>query len=99
MRVPMSQTILALLADRLASAVRLAFGDDVTLPATPVVPTRDPRHGDYSSPVAMSLAKAVGQAPIAIAERLAGAVEVADVCESVEVTPPGFVNFRLRGEW
>jgi arginyl-tRNA synthetase len=99
MRVPMSQTVLALLADRLEAAARLAFGDDVPLPTTLVVPTRDPRHGDYSSPVAMSLAKTVGQPPLAIAERLASTIDVADVSEAAEVTPPGFVNFRLRREW
>ncbi|MBW8826166.1 MAG: arginine--tRNA ligase [Acidobacteria bacterium] len=95
----MPQTLLALLDERLRSATQLAFGADVELPAPLVLPTRDPKHGDYSCAAALSLAKALKQPPMAIAERLAAMAGLEDLCEPPVVTPPGFVNFRLRREW
>ncbi|MDI3256664.1 MAG: arginine--tRNA ligase [Kyrpidia sp.] len=57
---------------------------------------RDKRHGDYSSNAAMQLAKAVRQPPRALAERLAGAVDLpAAGVQRVEVAGPGFLNFFL----
>ncbi|MGD9797090.1 MAG: arginine--tRNA ligase [Acidimicrobiia bacterium] len=95
----MPQTLLVELADRIAAAARRAFGDGVALPAALVLPARDARHGDYSSPVAMSLAKSLGQAPVAVAERLVAALQVDDLCDRPEVVAPGFVNLRLRDGW
>jgi arginyl-tRNA synthetase len=95
----MAATLLALLTDRLATAARAAFGDDVALPEQLVLPTRDPRHGDYSCPAAMTAAKALGGNPFELAEALAAAVQLADVCEPPEVVRPGFVNLRLRADW
>ncbi|HUF31871.1 MAG TPA: arginine--tRNA ligase [Acidimicrobiales bacterium] len=95
----MAEPLLTLLADRVADAVRTAFGPEVAVPDAPVLPTKDPRHGDYSVPVAMSLAKVLGAPPPELAERLAAALRVDDVCEAPEVVRPGFVNLRLRPEW
>lgn len=58
---------------------------------------RDPKMGDYSTSVAMRLAKTLHKAPMQIAEPIvewlrnnyAGA-------ESVEAVKPGFINFRLK---
>ena len=95
----MPATLLELLHDRLAAAVRAEAGPDAEVPDTLVLPTRDPSHGDYSCPAAMSLAKVLKHPPLAIAERLAKAVDLDDVCEPPEVAPPGFVNLRLRTDW
>ena len=95
----MPETLLALLHDRIAAAAAAAFGPDVPLPDTLVLPTRDPRHGDYSTPAAMAAAKATGGNPFELAEQLAAALDVADLAEAPEVVRPGFVNLRLRPEW
>jgi arginyl-tRNA synthetase len=92
-------TLLTILNDRIAAAVRTAFGPDVPVPEQLVLPTRDPRHGDYSTPAAMTAAKALGRNPFELAEQLAAALEVADLAEAPEVVRPGFVNLRLRPEW
>ncbi len=58
---------------------------------------RDPAHGDWSSNVALALAKPLRRAPRAIAEELARAWQPEPgLVDSVEVAGPGFVNFRLR---
>jgi arginyl-tRNA synthetase len=95
----MAESLLTLLGARVAAGARAAFGDDVALPATLVLPTRDPRHGDYSVPVAMSLAKVLGAPPFELAERLAAALDLHDVVDTPEVVRPGFVNLRLRDDW
>jgi arginyl-tRNA synthetase len=99
MHAPMSDTLRSLLTARLDVAARAAFGPDVPLPDPLVLPTRDPKHGDYSCPAAMTAAKALGGNPFELAERLVAELDLADVCEPPEVVRPGFVNLRLRAEW
>jgi arginyl-tRNA synthetase len=95
----MPRTVLEELGSRVAEAARLAFGEEVALPATLVLPARDARHGDYSSPVAMSLAKTLGRPPAAVAGQLVAVLQVSDLTDPPEVVAPGFVNLRLRDEW
>jgi arginyl-tRNA synthetase len=95
----MSEPVLALLAVRVEDAITRAFGTDVARPEQVILPTRDPRHGDYSSPAAMTAAKALGRNPFELAEQLAAALDVDDICEPPEVMRPGFVNVRLRRDW
>ena len=95
----MPETLLAILQARIGEAARAAFGADVALPDQLVLPTRDPRHGDYSCPVAMTAAKVLGRNPFELAEQLAAALDVADLAEPPEVVRPGFVNLRLRADW
>ncbi len=58
-------------------------------------------HGDWSSNVALVVAKRAGRNPRELAGAVVGALEVdlPDHVESVEVAGPGFVNFRLRPTW
>ncbi|MCU1377574.1 MAG: argS [Acidimicrobiales bacterium] len=95
----MPETLLALLNARIAAAARTAFGPDAPVAGPLVLPSRDARHGDYSSPVAMSVAKTLGRNPFEVAEELAAALEVDDLADPPEVVRPGFVNLRLRPEW
>ena len=62
---------------------------------------RDRDHGDWSTPVAMGLAKQVGRPPLAIAEDLKGALEAAAVphLERIEIAGPGFLNLHLGRSW
>jgi len=60
-----------------------------------------PEHGDWSTNVALVVAKAAGRAPRDIAVELAAALRAAaleDVLE-VEVAGPGFINFKLAKSW
>ncbi len=54
-----------------------------------------PEHGDFSTNVAMALAKRVGMPPRALAEALVRALASGDVVLSADVAGPGFVNLRL----
>ncbi|MBW3574824.1 MAG: arginine--tRNA ligase [Actinobacteria bacterium] len=88
-----------LLRARVGAAVAVAFGNDVEAPEPLVVPTSDPRHGDYTSPVPMALARTLGRPPHELAQRLAEALDVLDVATTPEVVRPGFVNLRLDQGW
>jgi arginyl-tRNA synthetase len=69
------------------------------LPTIEIKPPRNPSQGDYSSPVALGLAKSTGLKPMDIANAIVKHLQPADFVASVEVAPPGFVNFRLNEDW
>jgi len=62
-----------------------------------------PELGDYSSNVAMLLARHLSDNPRTVAERLRGELEadagLAPDLERIEVAGPGFVNFFLADSW
>ena len=94
----MAPTPLRLLQARVLQAVHDAYGS-VPLPESLVQPTRDPRHGDFTSPVAMALARTLRRPPDEVALRLASVLDVTGICEAPEVADPGFLNLRLRDSW
>jgi arginyl-tRNA synthetase len=56
---------------------------------------RDPSHGDWTTNLAMVLAREVGRPPRALAESIVSAFpRDSNLFESVDVAGPGFVNFR-----
>ena len=66
-----------------------------SLPKVVVERARDPRHGDFATPVALSLARVLRRKPRDIAERLAERLSEMSRIGRVEVAGPGFVNFHL----
>jgi arginyl-tRNA synthetase len=64
-------------------------------------PARSREHGDWASNVAMQLAKAVGEPPRVIAQKVKDALEAAEVphLEKVEIAGPGFLNLFLAPTW
>ena len=71
---------------------------DISQVNTKVVATTDDRHGDYQCNAALALAKAVGQAPRQIAERVVAEPPL-ECVSTLEVAGPGFINFTLKTEW
>src|SRR5258705_5160499 len=61
---------------------------------------REPEHGDWATPIALSLAKTARKPPRQVAEALREALELdPDVVSAVEIAGPGFLNFRLAPAW
>jgi arginyl-tRNA synthetase len=58
-------------------------------------------HGDFSSNVALAMAKRAGRKPRELADALAVALTAAppEHVATVEVAGPGFVNFKLHPSW
>ncbi|HBJ38874.1 MAG TPA: arginine--tRNA ligase [Planctomycetaceae bacterium] len=67
--------------------------------AAMVRPTADPRFGDYQANCAMPLAKILGRAPRDIATALVHYLDVADMCDDVQIAGPGFINLRLKSQF
>ena len=87
----------SLLESRLQSTVA-ALGSGEPVATLLVRPCPDPKFGDYQCNALMALAKERRANPRAFASDVAARLEVADLCTSVEVAGPGFLNFHLRPE-
>ncbi len=62
-------------------------------------PARDAKFGDYQANFAMSLGKTLGKPPREVAQQIVAQTKLDDLCASVEVAGPGFINLRLRDDW
>ena len=79
------------LASLLTARVEAAAGIDPEMrPAT------KPQFGHFQSNVALRLAKTEGRPPREVAAALIERIDVADLCEPLEVAGPGFINFRIK---
>lgn len=56
---------------------------------------KDEAQGDYSSPVAMVLAKQLRKSPREIAQMISSAIPKSEMFESIVPAGPGFINFTL----
>ncbi|MEO5566786.1 MAG: arginine--tRNA ligase [Luteimonas sp.] len=68
---------------------------DLEIPAFVIERPKDRSHGDFSSNVAMLLAKPAKSNPRAIAQALVEAMPSNATVAKVEIAGPGFLNFRL----
>ncbi len=91
----------------LSAAVRAAIGaaqEARALPAfdIPNILVERPREatfGDYSTAVALQLARPARMAPFAIAEVVAAHLQLPAYVGEVNVVKPGFINFSLSADW
>jgi len=57
--------------------------------------TRDAKHGDFASNVALRIAKAVGRKPRELAAEIIGALPPSTLVTRAEIAGAGFINFHL----
>jgi arginyl-tRNA synthetase len=57
--------------------------------------TRDSRHGDFATNIAMRLAKSTGQSPRELAAQIIKHLPKSKLVDKVEIAGPGFINFHL----
>ncbi len=85
--------------------VRAAFaavapeGVDASTFALAVRAASDPKFGDYQANGCMAAAKALKANPRAVAQDVAGRVDLSPMADAPEVAGPGFLNVRLREGW
>jgi len=80
---------------RLQQAVQAVLPDAGTEEVL-VRPCPDPKFGDYQTNALMPLAKARKLNPRQLAADVVAKLDVAEVCEKVEIAGAGFLNFRLK---
>ncbi|MBU6301733.1 MAG: arginine--tRNA ligase [Verrucomicrobia bacterium] len=96
----MPETFPDQLRDRLRTALT-RFPDATSVPddfPVDVKPSKDPRFGDYQSPVAMTLAQRLGKNAREMAASLVEHLDVSGLAAPPEVAGNGFINFRLTPE-
>ncbi|MEL4505624.1 arginine--tRNA ligase [Luteococcus sp. H138] len=59
-------------------------------------PATKPQFGHFQSNVALRLAKTEGKPPREVAAAIVEKLDLADLCEPLEIAGPGFINFRIK---
>lgn len=83
--------------DELAAAGEMPAGLDAD--KMTAEPPREAAHGDVTTNAAMVLAKAAGQKPRDLADRIAARLRRHPEVAGVEVAGPGFINLRLSDDF
>ncbi|MBC2258549.1 arginine--tRNA ligase [Listeria booriae] len=87
------QDLIAIIKNAVIGALGLEEAD---VPAILLEVPKDKQHGDYSTNVAMQLARVAKKAPKVIAEAIVDAIgEDYAIINKVEIAGPGFINFYL----
>lgn len=73
--------------------------DDVDASLSMIRSSQDPKFGDFQANCAMPLAKKSKAVPRELAQKMVDEVQLDDLCETVEVAGPGFINLKLRIDW
>jgi len=71
----------------------------VTVPEITLEHPQNPEHGDYAASLAMKLARATRANPLDIANEITGRIASDPDIASVDVAPPGYVNFAFSTDW
>jgi len=86
------------LENRVVSAMRTAFGDEIQARAL-LTPATKPEFGDYQCNAAMGIAKTLKLKPRDVAARIVDALDVTPLCCTPEIAGPGFINLTLAPEF
>ncbi|MBX3744990.1 MAG: arginine--tRNA ligase [Verrucomicrobiae bacterium] len=87
--------LIVTLQDRLRAAVASVL-PDADLERVLLRPCANPQHGDYETTSLMALAKARQRHPRELAAEVQSRLDVTDLCETVQISGAGFLNFRLQ---
>jgi arginyl-tRNA synthetase len=95
----MKERIASLLEHAIATLRQQGVVPADASPSIQVERTRDKRHGDFASNVAMLLAKPAGQKPRDLAEALIAALPADNAVAKAEIAGPGFINFFVAEDF
>ncbi|MBE9158451.1 arginine--tRNA ligase [Nodosilinea sp. LEGE 06152] len=93
------KSTLAQLTTRFEQALVAAFGPELAGTDPMLVPTTNPKFGDYQANLAMSLAKPLKQKPRDIATQIVEKLDLSNLCEPPEIAGPGFINLRFKTQY
>jgi len=88
--------VLHLELEKRLHAALLAVQPAASIAAVRVIPAPDAKFGDYQCNALMTLARELKTNPRQLATEVTAKLDVADLCEPVEIAGPGFLNFRLK---
>ncbi|MEE8345086.1 MAG: arginine--tRNA ligase [Woeseiaceae bacterium] len=91
----MKINIAHLVEQALALMPELADTPEASLISKSVERTRDSRHGDFTTNIAMRLAKSIGKNPRELAAQIIEHLPASELVNKVEIAGPGFINFHV----
>jgi arginyl-tRNA synthetase len=91
----LKSSISQLVEEALKSLPDLAESPEVSSVTMTVERTRDARHGDFTTNIAMRLGKSEGKNPRDIATAIIEKIPESELVNKVELAGPGFINFHL----
>ncbi|GAA1858787.1 arginine--tRNA ligase [Brevibacterium marinum] len=89
-------SLTSLLNDRFALALELSFGEDFKR-RDPVI--RSSQFADFQANVALPLAKELKSKPRDIASTIVDNLDLAGICETPEISGPGFINLTFTADF
>ncbi len=92
---PLKSSIAKLVAQAIESLPELAESPEVSSISSTVERTRDARHGDFTTNIAMRLAKSIGSNPRQIAASIIDHLPDSELVDNVDIAGPGFINFHV----
>src|SRR4030042_6816335 len=95
----LKQTIADLLTKAFKEAQKAGKLPAFTLPEIVIERPQNPEHGDYSSSIALKIAKEARMKPLDIAKAVIGFIVPSPEIARVDIAPPGFINFTLKNDW
>ena len=94
----MKSSIAQLVEQAVTSLPDVAEMPEVSSIRTTVERTRDPQHGDFTTNIAMRLAKSLGRNPRDIASMIIDQMPASELVDKIEIAGPGFINFRVSNK-
>lgn len=91
----MKESIAQLVEQAIADMPELAEVPDLSSISVSAERTRDARHGDFTTNIAMRLAKFAGQKPRDLAAAIIERLPENELVERVDIAGPGFINFHV----
>jgi arginyl-tRNA synthetase len=92
----MTVTPATVISPLVSAAIEAAFGEQFA-GTDPVL--RPSQFADVQVNAALALAKRLGRPPREVAQQIADHLDVADVCSSVAISGPGFLNLQVADDW
>jgi arginyl-tRNA synthetase len=94
----LKSSIAQLVEQAINSLPDLAEAPEVSSISTTVERTRDARHGDFMTNIAMRLAQSLGRNPRDIASAIIDELPESELVDKVEIAGPGFINFHVSSK-
>ncbi len=91
----MKSNIAHLVEQAVGHIPELADASEVASIGQSVERARDSRHGDFTTNIAMRLAKSVGTSPRELAAQIIEHLPETEFVDKVEIAGPGFINFHV----
>ncbi|MED4403843.1 arginine--tRNA ligase [Metabacillus fastidiosus] len=83
-----------------AAAVKAGLAEEAQIPAILLELPKEKAHGDYSTNLAMQLARVAKKAPRAIADEIVANFDKGKASiEKIEIAGPGFINFYMNNSY